>query len=184
MPDLMTERLIIRDLTLEDVEHIIAYSQDPRHRAYEPSEARTAEAFRDVLRWVVNTRYDEPRAYFYVGVTLIDDPTRFLGSVHISIRDEQHRQAEVGYSFDASAWGKGYCTEAARAMVGYAFDVLGMHRVCATDIISENIASVRVAQKLGMRQEAHHRQAFFFRDRWWDALTFAILADEWHSANG
>jgi RimJ/RimL family protein N-acetyltransferase len=184
MLTLYTDRLIIRDLTLEDIEHIIAYSQDPRHRAYEPDEERTPEVFRDILRWVVNARYSEPREYFYVGVTLADEPTRFIGSVHISIRDARHRQAEVGYSFDVNAWGKGYCTEAARAMVGYAFEALDMHRVYAADIVSENVASVRVAQKLGMRQEAHHRHAFFFRDRWWDSLTFAILADEWHSANG
>jgi len=176
-----TERLIIRELMPEDAHAIWSFSQDPRHSKYDPDPKRTQFEFQGILEWIVQTQKDFPREYFYVGVVHKNAPQTLLGSVHITIRDSLHRQAEVGYSFHPNNWGMGYCTEATRGMVNFAFTQLEMHRVFAADIVKENVASIRVAQKLGMTQEAHHREAFFFQERWWDALTFSVLESEWQT---
>jgi RimJ/RimL family protein N-acetyltransferase len=174
-----TPRLHIREMTLEDASPIWAFTQSAQHRQYEPDAPRTLLEFRDIVTWIIGTQTEKPRLFHYVTVALAHDPLTPIGSVHISIRDELHRQAEVGYAFNQDHWGKGYCTEATRVMVNFAFSNLHMHRVYATDIVSENTASVRVAQKLGMHHEGTFRQTLFFNERWWDTCTYAILADEW-----
>lgn len=61
-------------------------------------------------------------------------------------------EVEVGYRLARSAWGQGYASEAARAVCNYAFDTLGIKRLI-TMIDPANVASIRVAEKIGMRYE-------------------------------
>jgi RimJ/RimL family protein N-acetyltransferase len=61
-------------------------------------------------------------------------------------------EVEIGYRLARSAWGQGYATEAARAVRDYAFDTLAIRRLIAM-IDPSNAASIRVAEKLGMRYE-------------------------------
>jgi RimJ/RimL family protein N-acetyltransferase len=62
-------------------------------------------------------------------------------------------EVEIGYRLERSAWGRGYATEAARAVRDFAFGDLGMQRLIAI-IDPSNIASIRVAEKIGMHHEA------------------------------
>jgi RimJ/RimL family protein N-acetyltransferase len=174
-----TPRLLIREMTMSDAEPIWAYNQHPRHRTYEPDPPRSLEEFRGIVQWILNTQIERPRQYYYTVACLKDDPQALVGSVHITVRDAEHRQAEVGYSFNQAYWGAGYATETARALVSFAFHDLGMHRVFADGIVSENMASVRVAEKLGMRHEATCRESLYFAGRWWDTLLYAVLEQEW-----
>lgn len=61
-------------------------------------------------------------------------------------------EVEIGYRLAHSAWGKGYATEAARAVRDHAFHTLGIERLIAL-IDPSNTASIRVAEKIGMRYE-------------------------------
>ena len=73
---------------------------------------------------------------------------------------------------------RGYGTEAARAVVGLAFGVLGHHRVWAT-CDARNRGSYGIMEKLGMRREALMRQDVKRRDGWKDSFLYAVLAEEW-----
>jgi ribosomal-protein-alanine N-acetyltransferase len=66
--------------------------------------------------------------------------------------DEAHQHAELGYWLGVPHWGQGYATEAARAMITYGFETLGLHRIYAS-LFPENVASSRVLEKIGMRRE-------------------------------
>ena len=59
---------------------------------------------------------------------------------------------EVGWTLDRKFWGQGYATEAGRAAIAYAFDVLGWEHIISV-IHPENLRSIRVAERLGMRYE-------------------------------
>ena len=78
--------------------------------------------------------------------------------------------------------GRGYATDAARAILRYGFETLGLHRVIA-NCQPENVASWRVMEKLGMRREAHFRQCIHRDDgTWWDEYSYAILEEDWNAA--
>lgn len=86
---------------------------------------------------------------------------------------------EIGWVIAAEAQGRGFATEAAGALMAHAFGALGCHRVIAT-CQPQNTASWRVMEKLGMRREAHFRQALHREDgEWWDEYFYALLADEY-----
>lgn len=91
------------------------------------------------------------------------------------------RTYEIGWVFHPAYHGKGYASEAARALLCYAFEVLNCHRVIAT-CQPENKASFRVMEKIGMRREGHFRKCIY-RNKylWWDEYFYAILEEEWRS---
>jgi ribosomal-protein-alanine N-acetyltransferase len=85
---------------------------------------------------------------------------------------------EIGWALARDRQGLGYATEAASALLGYAFGALGGHRVIAT-CQPENPASWRVAEKLRMRREAHFKACIARPGgEWWDEYFYAILAEE------
>ena len=85
---------------------------------------------------------------------------------------------ELTYLYARLFWGRGYATEAARAILAYAFRDLDLHRVYAT-CRPANVGSSRVLEKLGMRREGHLVQHRWMKGRWQDSLLYAILDDEW-----
>jgi ribosomal-protein-alanine N-acetyltransferase len=89
-----------------------------------------------------------------------------------------HDSGELGYWIGKPYWGRGYATEAAAAVLDFAFGPLALHRVEATHF-TRNPASGRVMEKLGMRLEGVFRDAHRKWGRYEDIAQRAILADEW-----
>lgn len=87
-------------------------------------------------------------------------------------------QAELGYWIAVPFWGRGFATEAARAVVDFGFEKLGLHRIQARHF-TRNPSSGRVLQKLGMRLGGLHHQAVRKWDVYEDVALYAILVSEW-----
>jgi RimJ/RimL family protein N-acetyltransferase len=121
-----------------------------------------------------------------VGLTLAiaprEAPDRLLGAVSLALARE-HARGELGYWVAVHAWGRGYATEAARAVAGYGFGALSLHRVQARHF-TRNPASGRVMQKLGMRFEGVHRGSYLRWGRFEDVAVYGILAHEWAASPG
>jgi RimJ/RimL family protein N-acetyltransferase len=105
------------------------------------------------------------------------------GDVILFWHSREHAGGEVGYVLNPALAGRGYATEAANAMLRLGFEGLGLHRIVAR-IDEENEPSVRLARRLGMRQEARLVQNEFFKGRWSNEVDFAMLADEWFARRG
>lgn len=106
------------------------------------------------------------------------DDGLLLGDLTLWLRSVEFRQVEVGYVFHPDAAGQGYATEATQALVDFAFKDLDAHRVFArTD--ARNTASASLLRRLGLRQEAHIREAEIFKGEWGNELVFAVLDREW-----
>lgn len=88
-------------------------------------------------------------------------------------------QAEVGWVLDPAHAGRGYATEAARALLGICFADLGLRRVTAL-CFADNEASWRLMERLGMRREQHTVRDSLHRTRGWlDGYGYAMLREEW-----
>jgi RimJ/RimL family protein N-acetyltransferase len=103
-----------------------------------------------------------------------------IGEVSLILRDAANRQGEVGYIFHPDHHGKGYATEAARALLEMGFGGAGLHRMYAR-CAAANTASWRVMERVGMRREAHFREHIFVRGAWDEEFVYAILEDEWRA---
>lgn len=93
------------------------------------------------------------------------------------------RHAEMGYWIARECWGRGYATEAAAALLRYAMEDLGLHRVYARHL-RRNPSSGRVMQKLGMTWEGRQREHVLKWDVFEDLEVYGILAGEWAAAAG
>lgn len=110
--------------------------------------------------------------------TIRDQHTNiFLGEIGYSLAPQRYRLASMHYSLLPRYWGKGYATEAASGLIKYCFEELNLHRIeagCAVD----NLASIRVLEKLGMHREGRKRKVLPLQSGWSDNYEFAILQED------
>jgi [ribosomal protein S5]-alanine N-acetyltransferase len=119
----------------------------------------------------------EKRSHLALAIVPRSAPGELVGAISLSV-SMIHLHAEIGYWIAPEQWGQGYATEASRALITYAFDTLKLHRVEAKHF-ARNPASGRVMQKLGMRHEGTHRDAYVRWGKFEDAVVYAVLASEW-----
>lgn len=176
-PTLVTERLALRALRLDDAAAVAAGAGDPRVARWliqVPSPFPIALA----RRWVIN------RIEWWAlgrGVTLAVTrpaaPERLLGTVSLR-RYARDRRAELGYWLATTAWGEGFATEATRALVDFGFRELQLARIYA-QVIAGNQASMRVLEKLGMVREGVKRKHIRQERRLQDLVLYGLLREEW-----
>lgn len=154
---LETDRLILRRLVPDDLGALYALYRDPEMRRYFPPEGAspdatlTYEETKEELEWFLNGHPRHPELGLWA--TVLKETGAFIGRCGllpwtIDGRDE----VEVAYMIDKAYWRQGLGVEAARGIRDYAFENLGLTRlVCCID--PENLASIRVAESLGMAYE-------------------------------
>lgn len=172
---LETRRLLLRELHATDHSRVHAYASDPEVVEYMPWGPNTEQDTRDFLERSAAAARAEPRTSYELAVVRRADDL-LLGAVGLHLDGGGH-QAMLGYCYDREAWGSGYATEAARAMLDFAFDVLLLHRVWA-GCDPGNVASARVLEKLGMRLEGRLRESERIRGAYRDTLVYGLLDDE------
>jgi RimJ/RimL family protein N-acetyltransferase len=179
---LTTDRLILRDFIKSDWEAVLDYQQDPLYLRYNEWTSRTPDEVQTFVQMFLNHQKQEPRIKFQFAVTL--KPTgQLIGNCGVRRDSAEAQEADIGYELDPRFWGKGYATEAARAVLHFGFTQMNVHRVTAW-CVADNTASAHVLEKLGMRQEGRLREHQYFKGRWWDTLLYAILYDEWQAQKG
>jgi [ribosomal protein S5]-alanine N-acetyltransferase len=174
---LETERLLLREFRAADEARIHEYASDPEVARLMIWGPNAPEATHQFLERMLKAQERWPRPDVELAIELKSEG-RVIGAIGLRIQDERNRTADIGYVLNRSYWGRGYMTEAARAILGVAFRDLNLHRVWAMCHV-RNHASYRVMEKLGMRREAHFRKNAFEKNEWRDSYLYAILAEEW-----
>lgn len=176
-----TDRLLLRPLEPRDAEPMLAYKSLPevvRYVPYGPLDLAGIEE-RIATRWAT-TRFEKPDDAVCLGVE--ERATGSLvGDVVLFWRSEVDRSGEVGYILDPGYGGRGYATEAVRALLRVGFDGLGLHRISAR-IDERNSASTRVVERLGFRQEARLVESSWFKEEWATLLVYGLLEHEWRQS--
>ena len=99
------------------------------------------------------------------------------------VADRAGQEAEIGWCLSPDHQGRGYVTEGARELVRLCFEDLGVRRITA-GAFADNGPSVRIMERLGMRQESRGVRDSLHRDLGWvDGVVYALLAEEWRAAN-
>ena len=174
-----TNRLILRDFVKEDWERVLEYQTDPLYlRYYEWTAAdRTPEAVQEFVGWFQDHQKQNPRIKFQLAVTLKSNGL-LIGNCGVRMDKAHALEADIGYELDPKHWNHGYASEAAHAIVDFGFNHFGVHRVWSW-CVADNTSSAHVLEKLGMRLEGRLMEHEYYKNRWWDTLMYAILADEW-----
>lgn len=175
--ELRTERLLLREFAPGDWPAVLAYQSDPRYLRFYAWEGRAEADVRAFVAMFVGWQGEQPRTKYQFALVL-PETGRLIGNCGIRVNDPAAREANIGYELDPDYWGRGYATEAARAVLVFGFDSLGLHRVWAR-CVADNAASAHVLEQLGLRREGRLREHEYFKGRWWDELLYAILDREW-----
>jgi ribosomal-protein-alanine N-acetyltransferase len=146
-----TERLVLRCFRMDDLPAFLALVGQPEVMEYLPEDVMKLEEARDTLNWIiesygVNTP-DQIRK-FTVAVAR-NRSNEIIGWCGLGPLEFDPERIELYYGISYPDWGKGYATEAARAMLRYGFEMVGLREIVAV-VNRENLASKRVLEKLGM----------------------------------
>ncbi|WP_151082100.1 GNAT family N-acetyltransferase [Nocardioides cynanchi] len=97
------------------------------------------------------------------------------------VADRAGQEGEIGWCLSPAHQGHGYVSEAAAELVRICFEDLGVRRVSAA-AFADNVPSLRIMERLGMRQESHGVRDSLHRDLGWiDGVVYALLAEEWRA---
>ena len=173
-----TERLLLRPFAPDDLDALIAIHGDPGVVRYLYWDVRDRDELRGVLEEKAG-RTALAKAGDALNLAAVTaDTGELVGDMTLFWHSEEHRAGEVGYMIDPAQQGRGYATEAARAMLRLGFEELGLHRITGR-IDARNTASARVLERLGMRREAHLVENELVKGEWTDEVVDAMLDREW-----
>jgi len=168
-----TKRLILRDFVPADWLAAHQWGSDPQVVRFMPWGPNSSAQTKAYVRLVRRLSRLKPRTKFELGVVLKSE-NRLIGGCGIRIQNQVFMEGDLGYVFHRSYWGRGYATEATKAIIDFGFSKLKMHRIWATCDPS-NKASARVLEKAGMKREGLLRKNVLQKGAWRDSYLYAIL---------
>ena len=174
---ILSQRLHIHSLTLENAQAMYAYRADAEVRRYQSWEPGSVEEIREFIAGQGELGSDSPGRWRQLGLFL-RRTDQLVGDVGLHVQAHDPRQVEVGITL-APAWhGQGLASEALIAVLGYLFTDLGKHRVFGS-VDPRNTKSLALLERVGMRREAHLRESVWFKGGWADDVIYAMLAREY-----
>jgi len=168
-----TERLLLRPLCRDDLEHIQRYAVRPDYYRYLPIPEQTPESVAAFLeaRLAEDAATDKKTWLFAIETHEVG---HMIGIIRLTIVNAYLRTADTGYGMDSDFYGHGYMTEAVKAILGFGFRELQLHRIWATADV-QNEPSCRLSERVAMRRKGLPRQDKPMRGPWSDSYLYAIL---------
>jgi RimJ/RimL family protein N-acetyltransferase len=175
-PTLETERLLLRPFRLDDAADVqrLAGAREVAEMTLMIPHPYPEDA---AVAWIERQEAAHERGDTVEFAIVAREDDSLVGAIGLML-ERAHDRAELGYWIGVPYWSRGYATEAAAAVLGYAFETLELHRVCAFHY-AKNPASGRVLQKIGMTHEGRLRSHTLKWGEYLDDELYGILRDEW-----
>ncbi|MET0394426.1 MAG: GNAT family N-acetyltransferase [Chitinophagaceae bacterium] len=172
-PELQTNRLVLRRLTVDDRAAIFFLRSDETVLRYVHKEPAVSvqEAVDFIHR--IHTNADTGEGILW-GIVQQDNPAVVTGTICLWNMQPENYRAEVGFALHPDHWRKGIMKEALLAVIGYAFATLQLHSLEAR-IDPDNLASAALLESAGFVREGYFREDFCFRGRFMDTAVYSLL---------
>lgn len=177
-PTLPTARLLLRPFAERDAQAIYALQSNARVLRYWDSPPWTERSRADAFIAACRKMEEEGSGARFAIETR--DNGAFVGWCTMFRWNPVHRSLGIGYCLDEPAWGKGYATEAVRAMLQWAYGTLDLNRVEA-ELDTRNAASARVLEKLGFEREGLRREDCVVSGEVSDSWIYGLLRRDWEA---
>lgn len=179
--ELAAGELHLRPIVEADAEEVFPFFSDPSFPRFMTWEAhQTIEETRRFLRDIETRRraqqsmtWAATRQGAIVGCVGLIDLTFQLRALRVN-------RAELGYWTAPHAQGQGVAYRASAAVMRWAFETLGLHRI-TVGCVADNEASRKVIERLGFRFVARLEEDWWREERWWDVLRYHLRAEQWRA---
>ena len=178
IPDIPTERLLLRKIRIPDAPDMFEYSKNPdvtRFLLWDPHP--NVEHTRNYIDYLQD-RYRDGK--YYDWAIVLKSTGKMIGTCGFSAVYPEHRSAEVGYVLNPAFRGQGYAVEALCAVLDFGFRRMLLNRISAK-CVDENLPSERVMQKVGMQYEGTERSAMLVKGQFRNMKVYSILREEYLS---
>ncbi len=174
---IQTDRLLIRNLRSTDLEDFHVYRSNPEVTRYQGFDVMNLEEARSFIEKQQEKLFGKPGEWVQYG---LEDRARkkLIGDCAIKLQEDDPRIAEVGITVSHLEQQKGFAKEAFTGILDFLFGEEGLHRVEET-VDVENVASIRLLESMGFRQEGHFIENIFFNGKWGSEYRYAMLEREW-----
>lgn len=173
--ELSGQLTVLREFRTSDLDDYLAVAGDDRVTTWMAFDSYDRTKAEQNLAGIVQRSALEDRPDYMLAITRPDDD-RVIGFGRIAPSGAW--TAKLGYAIGADHWGHGYATDAARALLRFAFGTLGRHRVTAA-IGPENEASIAVVKRIGFTYEGQLRDHVFTNGAWRDSRLYSLLDHEY-----
>jgi RimJ/RimL family protein N-acetyltransferase len=180
--ELKTERLIIREVTWDDLNDIFILESSPEVDEYNTlGIPDNINVTREYLRPFIEDQRAEVRKKYSWTIRL-QATDEFIGLAGMTLTADRFKMGEIWYNLMPTHWGNGYATEVTKRLIRFGFEFLNLHRIEA-GVATENKRSIKVLEKAGMTIEGIRRKILPIRGKWVDNYHYAILEDDpWDEA--
>ncbi|MCJ7626587.1 MAG: GNAT family N-acetyltransferase [Anaerolineaceae bacterium] len=170
-----TKRLRLRPHGFHDIDDILAYATDPEWSRYLPvPHPYTRSDAEEFIASQILLDKEKHQAW------AIERNGTVIGGINIRFQFKD-RLGELGYSIARPHWGKGFATQAGKAVIDTSFSVHPELNRIQAYADARNTGSLRVMEKLGMTREGIFRQKRWVRDEFIDEAWCAVLRAEWEA---
>jgi len=180
MINIVGQKIVLKEATQQELEELYYWKYEEKEQAakkwngpYIPETRITKEEFLNSWANDYEITVNTPQTL----IILVED--RVVGTVGSYWVDKNTNWLETGIViYDKKYWNGGYGTEAYKLWIDFLFKTTGLHRL-GMSTWSGNIRMIKVAEKLGMKEEARIREARMVDGKYFDAIKMGVLKREW-----
>ena len=176
LPVLRCDGFTLRDLRLSDAHSLLALLTTEEVTRFISPPPTTIEGFERFIQWTVRER--EAGRYLCFAV-VPDGYDTAVGLFQVRQLDSGFSTAEWGFAIASEFWGSGLFVKGAQAVLGFAFDVVGVHRLEARAAVLNGRGNGAL-RKIGAIQEGILRKSFLRGGKFLDQALWAIIDEDWY----
>ena len=172
-----TERLILRPITMEDLDDLLEYQSNADVVRYIPWPQRTREQVVEAIEKAQSlTGLTNEGDYYVLGIAL-KESNKVIGQLNAAHESSTNKMASIGWVLNPAYSGRGYATEAVKEWITHIFASYDFHRLTAK-IDQRNVESAKLAERVGMRKEGEYREDDLFKGEWVSTWLYGLLRSE------
>jgi ribosomal-protein-alanine N-acetyltransferase len=181
IPQLCTSRLVLRELTIDDIEAIFPHFANEEVVRYEDcNPVANIKDVADIIDWGRNLA--DSKTGMLWGILRKDDAA-FLGQINYVARPDNNfvgtvHRAEIGFDLTPHYWGNGYMSEAISRVIEFIFSSTEINKIEAV-VHTENRRSLNVLRRLEFHREGTLREYVKWDGEYWDMASLAMLKRDW-----
>jgi [ribosomal protein S5]-alanine N-acetyltransferase len=175
-PELETERLRLRQLTIDDLDFVYQHFSDPRVAEFlldEPPISNISQA-REIIEFY---QHSERKTWNRWGISL-KSSEQLIGTCGFHKWNKRDLHSEIGYDLSPEFWGQGIMTETLHAVIQNGFERMGLNRITAI-VYPQNQRSLDLLHKLCFQTEGLLRDYHYSNGIFYDHYILSLLKRDW-----